>query len=423
MDMKLITGVTNDICSGKAFSELAQASRDQNKNFIVIVPEKLCMTVERIILKKLNKRAFTNIQVVTLSRMLKRMVSSDDGYISSEAGAMVVKKIILDHIDELVCFKKTAKTNGFAKQMFDTISELKNSDVKPEDYYSISSGFESSLNIKLIDIFKIYTEYENFIRDKYIDASDRFLLLSKLVRESDYIKNSEVYIAGYSSISKSGLEVIKSIIKTCKHTTIACVDLSSQNNSYAFESEMLNAMKQVAFDLDITPTILKVNSSPIGFVDHISKNLFSYPYSKMKITDEEIPIDKFEDYFVKEVGENGSEYVMIDSGSHWDVMYNLFGRKFHDAEYYSYDLNVGWHFKDVEELDPFMNTLLIVKKTDLPAVISTSLVGEPDVSLMDESEWMNGVAEVGIRVNPNYEIRYSPNAKVLRIKLGKMSGK
>ncbi|MBQ7490867.1 MAG: hypothetical protein IJT51_10175 [Bacteroidales bacterium] len=145
--------------------------------------------------------------------------------------------------------------------------------------------------------------------------------------------------------------------------------------------------------------------------------------SKMKITDEEIPIDKFEDYFVKEVGENGSEYVMIDSGSHWDVMYNLFGRKFHDAEYYSYDLNVGWHFKDVEELDPFMNTLLIVKKTDLPAVISTSLVGEPDVSLMDESEWMNGVAEVGIRVNPNYEIRYSPNAKVLRIKLGKMSGK
>ena len=145
--------------------------------------------------------------------------------------------------------------------------------------------------------------------------------------------------------------------------------------------------------------------------------------SKMKLIDVEMPIDKFEDYFVKEVGENGSEYVMIDSGSHWDVMYSSSDRMFHGAEYHSYDLNIGWYFKDVEELDPFMNTLLIIRKINLPAVISTSLVGEPDVVLMDESEWMNGVAEVSIHVNPNYEIRYSPNAKVLRIKLGKVSGK
>ena len=283
MNLKLITGVNNSGVISKAFDELANLSRDENKNFIVIVPEKFCMSVERQILKKLNKRAFTNIQVVTLSRMLKKMVTSDDGYLSSEAGTMVVKKIILDHINELVCFKKTARTHGFAKEMFDTISQLKNSDVKPEDYEKIANSPESSLNIKLIDIFKIYSEYENFIRDRYIDASDRFILLSKLIRESDYIKNSDIYVAGYSSMSRSGLEVLKSIIESSKSVTVACVDLSSQNNSYAFESEMLYSVRGIAEELNIRPVITRFNTEENGFIDHISKNLFSYPYSKMKI--------------------------------------------------------------------------------------------------------------------------------------------
>lgn len=286
MNLKIITAVNNEIAYNRAFDMLCNESCDKNKNFIVIVPEKFCMSVERLILNKLNKRAFTNIQVVTLSRMLKKLLPNDNNFLSSEAGNMVTKKIILDHIDELVCFKKTARTSGFASEIYETISELKNSGVSPSDYERLIMGENTSLNIKLKDIFTIYKFYEEFLQDSFIDAADRFVLLSELIKTSELIKNSEIYIAGYSSITKSGSLVIKSLIESSKSTTIACTDLSKQENSYAFESEMLALVKTISAELSIKPIYVNTKTLNGAISDHIAKNLFSYPYSRLKINNE-----------------------------------------------------------------------------------------------------------------------------------------
>lgn len=150
----------------------------------------------------------------------------------------------------------------------------------------------------------------------------------------------------------------------------------------------------------------------------------------MKITDKAIPIDTFDTFFKSYVGDSGKDYVIIDSESHMDVFYdfdkplkeqgNLFYRTYQGAEYKHYDFQICWYLKDLEELEPFNNTLVIIKREDLPFVYSTVDSNKPTVTIQDESEKEKGSAVVRITVNPNLAAKYNKNAQVLRLKLQKL---
>ena len=153
--------------------------------------------------------------------------------------------------------------------------------------------------------------------------------------------------------------------------------------------------------------------------------------ANMQITDKTIPIDTFDAFFASYVGDSGQDYVIIDSESQMDVYYefdkpvkerrSLFYRTYKGAEYKHYDFQIGWYLKDLEELEPFNNTLVIIKREDLPFVFSTEESNEPTVNIQDESEKEKGSAVVRITVNPNLAAKFNKNAQVLRLKLQRLT--
>ncbi len=290
--MNIYTADNNKIIYDKILEEVAKESNDNSRNFILLVPEKLSLTMEREILVKHKKKALINVQILTLSRMLRKMLKSSDNYLPKESGIMITKKIIIENIDNLVCFNKTAKTIGFAERIYDTISNLKNSKVLPEDFKLKMMNVNESLRIKMQDILLLYTRYEEYIKkNNMIDACDRFILLSKMVQSSEMIRDSEVYIYGFDNISMAGMEVLKSVIKTAKKCTFGCLNNSGKNNSYIIEPEMLEAVKEATHELNISPTITEIVSKQDTIVSHIKNNLFAYPYSKMQIGNEVVLLE------------------------------------------------------------------------------------------------------------------------------------
>ena len=114
--MRIYTADNNKTIFDKILEEVAEESIDNSRNFILLVPEKLSLTMEREILIKHKKKALINVQILTLSRMLRKMLKSSDNYLPKESGIMIIKKIIIENMDKLVCFNKTAKTIGFARR-------------------------------------------------------------------------------------------------------------------------------------------------------------------------------------------------------------------------------------------------------------------------------------------------------------------
>ena len=286
--MKIYTADNNDIIIEKVVDEVSTLSEDTSRNFILIVPEKLSLSMERKVLDASSRKAITNVQVLTLSRLLKRFVKKNDNYLPKESGVMIIKKIIIDNLEKLVCFNKTAKTLGFAEKIYDTISNLKNSGVTPKDLTKKVCGKVSkSLNVKMQDILLLYSEYQKYIENNnLIDASDRFILLSTLVKKSEMIKSSECYILGFDNITHSGLEVLKAVTANAKQCTFGVINNIGLNNSYIVEPEMLENVRDFCKELKISYTEVELKGSSTTIGSHIRHNLFAYPYKKMQIGNE-----------------------------------------------------------------------------------------------------------------------------------------
>lgn len=287
--MNIFTADNNKVLIEKVVEDvIKRANKNLGENFILIVPEKFSVTIEKELLLKSPRKALVNIQVVTLSRLLHKLLSKEHNFIPKETGVMLVKKIILDNYDQLVCYKKTAKTMGFSESIYDTIGELKNSKVTPKEYLSRSIGtLTSSLNLKLKDIFLIYNEYEKALTARaLVDAADRFELLSGLVYKSEYIKNSHIYTLGFESTSFSGQLVFEAVASVAKSITFSCLDNQNKNNSYIARPEMKDAYEDIARNLGVKPNIFYFTNNRGKIQSHIANNMFAFPYYKMKIDGE-----------------------------------------------------------------------------------------------------------------------------------------
>lgn len=140
-----------------------------------------------------------------------------------------------------------------------------------------------------------------------------------------------------------------------------------------------------------------------------------------------MPVKDFESYFVKHYGMHGNDYMIIDSDSLMHLFCefdknpqnttSLLHRQYKGADHRLYDLSIGWYLRDIPELEPFKKTVVIIRKEDLPYVFSTCTDSRPSVTLVDESDKEKGEAIMRITVNPNLALKYSREAKVVRVML------
>ena len=86
------------------------------EKFWIIAPETLSLSVERTILKLSNRTCFTNVQVFSFARLFSKLNGGKYTYVSSQTGTMIVKKIILENLQNFVCFKKQQEVQVLLKK-------------------------------------------------------------------------------------------------------------------------------------------------------------------------------------------------------------------------------------------------------------------------------------------------------------------
>ena len=134
---------------------MQQSQKNPFGNFVVLVPDSKTIMAEKYLLSICASGAFSNIYIYSLKRLLNKVAPINNKLVLNKtAGTMIVRKIVLANLDKLVCFKKTATTNGFAEIVYGTISQLKSSGVSVADFYDMIDGVKPSLKIKMQDIAK-----------------------------------------------------------------------------------------------------------------------------------------------------------------------------------------------------------------------------------------------------------------------------
>ncbi len=255
-----------------------QAEKTQMHAYI-LVPETRSLEVEQMVVSQSKGGATMLVEVVTFRRLFEKLKTNNQAFLSKEAGIMLIRKLALEHINELVCFKKTAKSAGFAQTMYETITQLKSSHVGLQDAETCYQSVAPNLKIKMHDVFQMYAWYETYLQSKYIDASDKLYALSELILTSAKIKQSHVYIIGFENATAQLYTCIKSLIQTAKTTTVSCSYMAGTENAYITENEFFENIKHLGDSLHLAYTATRLPDVLAPEILAIQQHLYTYqPY-------------------------------------------------------------------------------------------------------------------------------------------------
>jgi len=230
---------------------VSRAEKDMLTNFVVIVPETKSIIIEKELLALSKKGAFANIFIYSFVRLLNRLnFAKKETIISKQTAVMLIRKIVYENIDNLDCYKKTAKNINFAEKIYDTLQQFKSSEVSYEDLKLAYLQADSALKSKLKDIIFIYEKYEELLGETIFDDCDKLNLIKRFVKKSDFIKNAEIFVVGFDNITNEMISVLEELAKNAKEITFSSVYFSEKReDKYIQNNELFYKYRRVAENL------------------------------------------------------------------------------------------------------------------------------------------------------------------------------
>lgn len=262
MKINYILSDTTKGATTAALQKLAhEAGSDIMGSYVCIVPETKSIIIEKELLALSPRGSFANVYVYSFVRLLDRIGEvAPEKVLSKQSCVFLLRKIIFENTDKLKCYKKTAKTIGFAEKIYETIAQFKSSEISPDELKLSLATTQQSLRAKLEDIIFLYEEYEKQIEGKFYDDCGRLSLLSEFAKENKFLKSSKVFVVGFDNITIEMQRVLKDIAVNTEEITFSSVYFNEKRkDGYIQKNELFGKFKHIADELKYkyTPTFVK----------------------------------------------------------------------------------------------------------------------------------------------------------------------
>ena len=255
---------------------LQQSSKDVFSNNILIVPDKFSMNAERYIFDALNINSTFNIDVLTFTRLIKRLCENQlkgKNILNKQSGILLVTRLLIENQSNLSHLKKVNNSPSVAQEIYETILQLKASGISPEELLTNSENL--NFKYKLNDIKLIYNCYQQQLNQTTsLDSADVLEILAEQLKNNDVIKNSNIFIAMFDSFSYKQLKCIKSLILNAKSFNISLSANTLQNNKHIYINETLNDIMLLLRQNGINYKIHNVIKNDATDFTLVAQNLF-----------------------------------------------------------------------------------------------------------------------------------------------------
>lgn len=247
---------------------------DLSVRHIVIVPDRASMSAEQLVLSHLT--GSFNVEVRTLRQYANEICRNvSDKYLSKQAGIMVLTKIIFDNASKLVCYEKGIHNNGFVEGIYEIISQLMYARIKSQNIKT--EKMPPALKDKMTDIKLIYSCYEEYLTEGYVDSARRLEMLISAIEGSEKIKNSYFYFYDFESLTAQEQAIINSLAVTSRGVYVAYAYSQDPYLSHLYSDEIDQALKGIADNFGDEAEIItqEKNLYPDNFTEQIGQNMYS----------------------------------------------------------------------------------------------------------------------------------------------------
>lgn len=203
---------------------------------ILLVPEQATFQAEYALVTTPEISGIIRAQALSFRRLAFRMMQETGGTtrtpIDDTGKKMLLYKTLYKRKQELRLFQHTVEQVGFVDGLNDLYNELKRYCITPlgfAEHMNKKAAHvteqSSMLADKLHDLLMIYDDYETELSSQYIDAEDYLNILAYQLKDSNYIKQSEIWIDGFYGFTPQEFKVIEQLLKYGKNIHITlCID-------------------------------------------------------------------------------------------------------------------------------------------------------------------------------------------------------
>lgn len=312
MKLTLCTGKTNSDANSVAFNQIKSLVFSGEKIFVV-VPDRASLITELSVFSELNVSGVFNLQVVSINKLASLVLGSEQNVLSSFGGSLLVKKILNDNKQNLVCFNKMSSSMNFAGELYRTIQQFKSSNILPSELLNCKN-LPNRVKLKLQDINLIWENYEKEINENFADGFSRLKEFKEKVKSSELISSANFVFLYGDNYTNEMLSIVCEIISHAKQSFFALPKPDqNQNNENVYSNETLNLVMNFASNFNISTQQICSNKTSA-----IKEKLLSFTLGEKKQQTENVFL--FESKNEVEEAQNICAYILsqVKNGARFD---------------------------------------------------------------------------------------------------------
>ena len=259
----------------------------------VMVPDQYTLEAERQAFRHLGISSLMDVEIVSTSSLGENVLNELGGkkrnFIDKYGRHMLLYKAALGQKENLEVFRGMEVRSSFLDSVNNFISEMKQYNATAEDLKNLAESMakDSYTQKKLLDVYKIFADYEKQIEGKYTDSEDYIDLYLTKIPESNEIKGSQIWIYGYDSFAPKALALIGQLLGTADDVNLVLTWDDKRSDSEIFEltTIVMHNVEAIADSMGISHSRQPI---PEDFAledkttetKHVEKELYTMPSNK-----------------------------------------------------------------------------------------------------------------------------------------------
>ena len=223
---------------------LADAKEHPDRQYLVIVPEQYSLATQRELVLGSKDRGILNIDVLSFTRFAHRI---NDEVGSFESGATMLgetgKSLIIGMLagrikDELTVLGTDIDKPGYIDRIKSAISEFMQYGISTDKAFEMAGSAKAAgrnrLSEKLYDIARLYSEFRDYINNRYTTTEETLDRVSRLIPQSATVSNSVIVFDNFTGFTPVQNKLIGVLMEYALSVHVAllfedCIQESGQN--------------------------------------------------------------------------------------------------------------------------------------------------------------------------------------------------
>lgn len=296
MSLQFIFGNSGSGKSGYLYEQiLEQATREPNRNFLILVPEQFTMQTQRELVGRQKNHAIMNVDVLSFARLAYRVfdeLGMQNVVVLEDTGKnLVLRKVAELKKKELKVLGGNMSKMGYVDQVKSLITELTQYNIAPEDLETFleNEKLGAALEMKMQDILTMYRGFREYLEGKYITSEEVLSLLCEVAQESAMLRDSVIVFDEFTGFTPVQNRLMRKLMELADRIIVSVtMDIREDfyhsrgmHELFAMSKKTVETLTRMAVELPVDieePVILKAgkdkrykNASDLFFME---QNLF-----------------------------------------------------------------------------------------------------------------------------------------------------